>query len=524
MGPDATGRYFRAAAPIDNCRDAHGTLRATAASVMRTTKALMTRLGCAAAAALLGIAATGRAPAAQLELRDCILEHPFKLLAVTAQCAQLEVPEDYAAPGGAHLTLRLARISAISRRTRPEPLFVLAGGPGQGAADLYTSVLPAFGRIHRDRDIVLLDQRGTGASQPLNCPEEEEELDESTPQAARALTARCLASLTPRAHVAYYTTSLAVRDLEAARTALGYARIALYGASYGTRVAQHYLRHHPQQVAAVILDGVVPVELVIGPATALDAEAALGQILRRCAGEPACQGRFDATGDYRAVRAELAAHAVPVAASDPSGGAPRPLAFGPEQLATVLRLASYASEYAALLPLWLHGAHATHDYAPLAAQYLLLERSYGDLAVGMHHSVVCAEDVPFYGRVDRAALAPTYMGSRQVDALQAVCEVWPRGPMDADLHAPLHSLVPALLLSGSADPVTPPQYAHQAARGFAHAQEIVLQGFGHGQLTVPCIDGIMARFLDAPAQPLDISCSARARPMPFFTSVNGPAP
>ncbi|MBV8782882.1 MAG: alpha/beta fold hydrolase [Gammaproteobacteria bacterium] len=477
-----------------------------------------------AAGVLLGWGAAARAPAAGLALSDCVLEHPLKLIAVNAQCAQLEVPEDYAAPAGTHLALRVARIGAISRRKSPEPLFVLAGGPGQGAADLYTSVLPAFGRIHRERDIVLLDQRGTGASQRLNCPEEEEELDESTPEAVRALTARCLASLAPRARVAYYTTSLAVRDLDRARAALGYERIDLYGASYGTRVAQHYLRRYPQRVAAVILDGVVPVEMAMGPATALDAEAALGQILRRCASEPACRSRFDAAADYRAVRAELAAHAVQVSATDPAGGAARALAFGPEQLATVLRLASYASDYAALLPLWLHGAHATHDYGPLAAQYLLLERSYGGLAVGMHHSVVCAEDVPFYGSVARGPLAATYMGARQLDALEAVCRVWPRGPVDEDLHAPLHSSVPALLLSGGADPVTPPQYAHQAARGFAHAQEIVLEGFGHGQLTVPCMDRVMASFLDAPAAALDISCTARARPMPFFTSVNGPAP
>ncbi|MBV9620195.1 MAG: alpha/beta fold hydrolase, partial [Gammaproteobacteria bacterium] len=374
------------------------------------------------------------------------------------------------------------------------------------------------------RDIVLVDQRGTGASGPLNCPEDEAQLDERTPGAVRALTARCLAALAPGAQVGLYTTSLAVRDLEAARIALGYERLDLYGASYGTRVAQHYLRHYPSRVDAVILDGVVPVELLIGPGAALDAEAALRQILGRCAAQAPCRARFDAERDYQAVRAALAARAVPVRASDPRDGAPRPLEFGAEQLATVLRLASYASEYAALLPLWLHDARASGDYVPLADQYLLLDQAYGGLAVGMHHSVVCAEDVPYYGRLDRGALAATYMGTRQVDALEAVCQVWPRGPMDADLHAPLHSEVPALLLSGGADPVTPPAYAHQAARAFAAAQELVLPGFGHGQLTVPCVDRLMARFLSAPRARLDGECTRRARPLPFFTSLNGPAP
>jgi pimeloyl-ACP methyl ester carboxylesterase len=194
----------------------------------------------------------------------------------------------------------------------------------------------------------------------------------------------------------------------------------------------------------------------------------------------------------------------------------------------VLRLLSYTSEYAALLPLVLHAAAAHEDYAPLAAQYLMVERAYAQtIAVGMHNSVVCAEDVPRFADhpVDRARLAATYLGTRQLDGLVSVCRVWPRGEVDADLHAPLTSTVPALLLSGSDDPATPPAFAHEAADAFTHHLEVVLEGFGHGQLTAPCLDRLMAQFVArGSVEGLDVSCARAARPLPFFTSLSGPSP
>jgi len=176
----------------------------------------------------------------------------------------------------------------------------------------------------------------------------------------------------------------------------------------------------------------------------------------------------------------------------------------------------------------LHAAAERDDYAPLASQFLLVERAYGEVvAIGMHNSVVCSEDVPFIDphTIDRAHLAATYLGTRQLDGLFAVCRLWPRGPVDADLHAPLASEVPALLLSGSDDPVTPPEYAKEAARSFPHSLQVVLEGFGHGQLTAPCMDRVLAQFVEhASVDALDVSCTREARPLAFFTSLNGPPP
>jgi len=140
----------------------------------------------------------------------------------------------------------------------------------------------------------------------------------------------------------------------------------------------------------------------------------------------------------------------------------------------------------------LHGATASANFTPLASQFLMVNRSYGDaLAYGMHNSVVCTEDVPFWdlAKVNRAEMEKTYLGTAQLDGLKSMCSVWPRGPIDPDFHADLHSEVPALILSGGDDPVTPPADAELARRGFSHSIHVVMKGFGHGQLTAPALIG-----------------------------------
>ena len=469
------------------------------------------------------------APARVLPLAACELRQPLDLRLVQAQCGRLAVPENPAAAQGRRIELRVAVVPAISTRKLPDPLFVLAGGPGMGATSFYTSVAPVFERIHRDRDIVLVDQRGTGGSNALDCESSDEDLYQSTTAEIVGETERCLRMLSARADVRFYTTSLAVQDLDRVRAALGYDRINLYGSSYGTIVAQQYLRRFPNRVRSVILDGVVPPQLALGATSALDAQAALSSIFSRCVRQSACHSRFgDPAAAFRQVREQLAGHPVWVDLTDPTSGEPYRLQFTSAHLSMVLRLASYTPELAALLPLDLHEADASGNFTPLAGQFLLIDRVYGDsIAEGMNDAVVCSEDVPFY-RIDaqqRAQLAQTFLGTAQLDGLEAICRVWPRGPVDPDFHQPLRSDVPALLLSGSNDPVTPPRYAAQALRGFAHGLNLVMPGFGHGQLTDPCIAGVMARFVrSASVSGLDTACTRHLSPLPFFLTRNGPTP
>ncbi len=483
-------------------------------------------LFCLAAA----LPAAGRARAAgPLALSPCELRQSEELTLIPAQCGRLAVAENPAAPHGRQIELSVAVVPAVNIRKRPDPFFVLAGGPGMAATSFYASVAPVFAQIHRDRDIVLVDQRGTGGSNALDCESSEEDLYQSSTADIIAETERCLKMLGTRADVRFYTTSLAVQDLDRVRVALGYGRINLYGSSYGTIVAQQYVRRFPDRVRSVILDGVVPPQLALGATSALDAQAALSSIFSRCVRQPACHARFgDPAASYRQVRETLAAHPVWVDLTDPTSGEPYRLQFTRDQLAMVLHLASYTPELAALLPLDLHEAGATGDFAPLAGQFLLIDRVYGNaVAEGMNYTVVCSEDVPFY-HVDeeqRAELARTFLGTSQLDGLEAVCRNWPRGPVDPDFHQPLHSQVPALLLSGGNDPITPPRDAALASRGFAHSLSLVIPQFGHGQLTDPCMAGVMAQFVRrASVAGLDTACTRRLSPVPFFLTRNGPAP
>jgi len=473
--------------------------------------------------------AAGTAYAA-LTFTPCMLTHPTRLMSLKAECATLEVPENPSGEGR-RITLSIVRDPAISERKAPDPLFILAGGPGMGAQEMYAGAASAFGRISRDRDIILVDQRGTGRSTPLNCDldPDGELLDgrETKPEEIDAAARVCLDKLRAKHDVRQYTTSVAVRDLETVRQALGYPSINLYGISYGTRVAQHYLRRHPDRVRSVILDGVVPPGLALGPAIATDAEAALARIFKRCTAQPACRSAFgDPTATYRSLLAQLRAAPREVRLPDPRTGEPRTLRFGHRHLAAVLRLSSYSAAQASLLPIALHEAATKDNFTPLASSLLMLHGSLeGSIAAGMHYSVVCSEDIPFVGDVDRARLGTTYMGTEMIDTLQRVCASWPRGPVDADFREPLSTAVPVLLLSGADDPVTPPSYGEAALRGLADARHVVLADAGHGQLGAPCMDKVLRDFIDT-AQPskLDLKCLDKRSTAPFFTSLAGPPP
>lgn len=465
---------------------------------------------------------------AALKLEECRLQHPERLASYEARCGELEVAENPDAPSGPKIRLRIAVVDSVDQRGATDPVFVLAGGPGQAATDFYASAAPAFARVQRDRDLVLVDQRGTGGSNSLKCeyPDEQEQAELSAAE-IQHYTRRCLESLNgdPR----YYTTSVAVRDLDAVRAALGYERINLYGVSYGTRVAQHYLRRYPQRTRSVILDGVVPPEQILGIDSALIAERALARIFERCGAEPACNAAFtDPAAQFLRLRTDLARTPAEITLADPATGTVERTSFRLAHLQVAVRLLSYAPERAALLPLLLDQAVSRRNLAPLAAQSRMIADRLADaIAVGMHNAVVCTEDAPYFdiSAIDRGALAGTYLGTVQLDGLIEMCRVWPRGRMDADFHAPLLSTVPVLLLSGSADPVTPPEYAERAMATLRNAKHVVLEGQGHGQLAVGCVPRLMAEFLaSAKLEDLDITCTRNAAPAPFFTSFSGPAP
>ena len=489
----------------------------------------MKRLG-VLAGLLLGLPLVTAAAEPTLILTPCRIEHPARIAALPAECGTFEVAENPAAPSGRKIALFVARVPAINLNKAPDPLFLIAGGPGTSTVDLYTSATAPFDRVRRDRDIVLVDQRGTGRSHRLDCHYEEQDRLESVDEnQAAPESIRCRDELSKTSDLRQYTTSIAVQDLDAVRAALGYQRINLYGQSYGTRVAQHYARRYPRSTRTLILDGVLNPEIVLGPAIAIDAERALERILARCKSDASCVKAFkDPMGDYEALRERLAKKPMGATVSDASTGRPIEFAFTTRHLSAVLRFASYNDDQAALLPLSLHLALAEGNIMPLANQFRVFARSLSEaFAYGMHNSVACSEEAPFIDltKLDLNALRATHMGAEQVEQLVEACRDWPRGVVDPDLHAPIKSAAAALLLSGSDDPVTPPEYAALAQKGFADSKHVIIGGHGHGQLTAPCVDRLIAKFVEAgSAKDLDATCTEKIPPMAFFTTLAGPAP
>jgi pimeloyl-ACP methyl ester carboxylesterase len=476
---------------------------------------------------ILGVSTWYSAAADALPLVQCRLEHPLKLTSVEARCASLSVPLDRSRPDAEKIALHVALVPALNRRSTSAPLFLLAGGPGQSASDLYVAQSAAFARINRDHDIVLVDQRGTGRSSALDCeyPEDWQEPVDPMP-ALRQATQACLAKFGDR--VRFYTTSIAVQDLEAVRAALGYEQVDLYGASYGTRVAQLYMRRFPTRTHAAILDGVSYPEQIIGPDTPKDGERALQLIVARCKTAQDCAAAYpDLQQELDGLLKQFGTQRIGMTLEDPNDGNPKQIEFTRSILAAALRFLSYSATQAALLPALIHQA-AHGSLKPLAAQTVMSTRQIGDqLAAGMQYSVLCSEDAPFISTasIDRAALGKTYQGTDQIDAMLEVCKLWPRGPMDPDLHSPLHSDVPTLLLSGEADPVTPPADAERAAQGLTAKRLVVLGGEGHGQLNVSCVPRLMAAFLNAPdPEGLDTACLRSHSVEPFFVNMAGPSP
>ena len=337
----------------------------------------------------------------------------------------------------------------------------------------------------------------------------------------------CLATL--NADPRYYTTATAVADLEQVRAALGYAQWDLYGVSYGTRVAQHYLRRHPDAVRAVVLDGVLPPDQALGPDIAQNAQTALDALFARCAATPACQARFpEPAAQFARLAARLRAAPIDVSTPDPVTGRTVTTTLTYGHLAATVRMLSYAPESAALVPLMLDEAEARANFTPLAVHARRIEAELDQsINVAMHNSVVCSEDVPFYADADTLwpELERTYLGTEQVRMLQTVCAQWPRGPVDDDLREPLHSDTPVLLLSGEFDPVTPPVYAERAAAGLRSSRLIVAPGQGHGVAGRGCLPDLIGDFVRAGSgAALDTTCVQRLAADPFFVDLMGPPP
>jgi pimeloyl-ACP methyl ester carboxylesterase len=480
---------------------------------------LLTLAGCGSTPA-----ATGTDDQPQLALAPCRLNAPGLVDYLPARCATLTVFEDRAGQSGRTIDLHIAVVPAISRSPAPDPLFFLAGGPGQSATESYPLLAPALAEINQQRDIVLVDQRGTGRSHPLRCAGSPEGALSVPDEQLASLLRDCLAR--PAADPRLYTTSIAIDDLDQARAALGYQQINLLGVSYGTRAALTYLHRYPGRVRSAILDGVVPQDQALGANVARDAQRALDRICERCAAETACAQAFpNVRAEFAGLLEELDRQPARVSLAHPVTGKLVELTFNRDMLATGVRLLSYAPETAALLPLLIHTTHATGDKRLLAAQALLVTDQLGDMiSNGTNLSVLCAEDAPLLG-AGQSQAASAYLGDSEIVKIEQACAIWPGGAIPADFKQPVASNVPVLLLSGEDDPVTPPANAEQAARTLPNSLHLVAPGQGHNVIVRGCLPHVAADFVAAGAVAgLDSACVKDIRPMSFFIDFSGPEP
>uniref|UniRef100_A0A7C4KGF5 Alpha/beta fold hydrolase n=1 Tax=Anaerolinea thermolimosa TaxID=229919 RepID=A0A7C4KGF5_9CHLR len=461
-----------------------------------------------------------------LRLEDCLLSAPGQPVQVVARCGQLEVPENPADPNGRTIRLNVAVVKAQSSNPAPDPLFMLAGGPGQAASEAFLPMLPLLERVTFKRDVVLVDQRGTGKSNPLHCESavESEPLGGRLPYADevyRQMTHCVQEEL--RGDPRFYTTEIAMQDLEAVRKALGYGQVNLLGVSYGTRAALTYMRLYPQNVRTAILDGVVPPGWAIGQSLRRDAQRALDLIFTRCAGDPACREAFpNLSEEWKQLLQRLRQTPAEVSVPHPTTGEATAISLSAETVGMMVRLISYSSDYAALLP-WLIHTAAQGDLQPLAAQYLLALKGNDTLIEeGLFFAVLCSEDVPLLPPEGEPG---EYFFYDVSETWRAACRAYPSNPQARAGEAFPVLKIPTLLISGEADPVTPPENAEAARQYLPDSLHVVLPGMGHGNFYVGCVPGLVRQLIEkASVEGMDSGCVARTTPLPFFISSLGPQP
>ncbi len=441
------------------------------------------------------------------------------------QCGQVQRPLDPARPEGVQIDVHYVVVPALARNKRPDPVVMLAGGPGQSAISLAGSVMPLFTRLNNRRDIVFVDQRGTGRSAPLECedPRHQTVAEQSDParQLDQLRTCRAQLEKLPYGDLRYYTTHLASQDLEAVRRHLGAPQLNLVGASYGTRAGLDYLRQFPQAVRRVLLDGVAPPDMVLPASFSTDGQAAFDAVIAACEADAVCRRHQPGLRTTWSGWLQRLPHSVTV--QHPLSGQPETFMLTREMVLSAVRGALYAPVLAQALPLAIQEAAKGRVQPLLTLSTGLSLRKSNALATGMHFSVVCAEDMP---RLAQSTDRPgADFGDEGVQLYRKVCAEWPRGPVPAAFYTLPQSPAPVLLLSGGIDPATPPRHGERVAQALGpKARHAVVPNAGHGVMGQGCMPDVMQRYVDAEddaaALAVDLRCVQNMPRPPFFRPLN----
>ena len=410
------------------------------------------------------------------------------------QCGQIQRPLNPQQAQGRKIALHFIVLAAQDKNKAPDPVFLLAGGPGQSAISVASWIQAVFGKLQRRHDLVFVDQRGTGKSALLACPEEDDLQGIGQKDYAVMQVLKCKANLEklPYGDLRFYTTDIAMQDLDAVRAALHYEKINLIGVSYGTRAALEYQRQFPTRVRRSVLDGVVLPDRMADDA---DLQTALNNLLKDCAADVRCQKAYPTLAeDWKSLLASL-----PVSAllTHPRLGTRIRAAVTRDDVLNWVATILYSPVNSAGLPYAIEQARAA-DFNPLLAlSGTGALPNPGSIATGMHFSTVCSEE---YNRMTHAENPDpeSDFGDLHNRQYLKICAQWPRADVPAGFYAIPLSAAPVLLLSGGLDPVTPPWHAARVAQALGPmARHIVLQHSGHGMLQQPCITDLATRFINA---------------------------
>lgn len=443
------------------------------------------------------------------------------------RCGKYEVYEDRAAQAGRRISLNIVVVPALSATPASDPVFWLHGGPGAAA----TQTVPAadkggfLGQLRQDRDLVFVDQRGTGNSNPLNCDlgDNPAELQQFFGELFSLEKVRqCREKLTQIANLALYTTPIAMDDLDEVRAALGYEKINLVAASYGTIAALVYMRQHSDHLRAVFLAGVANTNIRQPLPFAAGAQHAMDLLFEDCAADKACRAEFpNLKKEFGEVLARFNHGPVTAKLFNMTTKQEQAVSITRGNFVERIRLLLYTTTFGRFVPLIIHRAFAG-DYLPfetLAVRY----NPGGILARGMYMTVTCSESVPFIARQDIITQTRgTFVGDYRVKVHLAACKEWPRGNIPRSFIDPVKSATPVLMISGELDASTPPSLGNEALKTLPNGRQIGIRYYGH-QIDGSCIGNLMADFIaKGSTKDLDTTCTKEIRRPPFATELPGP--
>ena len=446
---------------------------------------------------------------AKVQLSFCTLPE----LTGPAQCGTTYMRENPADPSSRKIPVRIAVVPAKSSPLT-DPIVPLMGGPGESAISAAAIYARQFEALLEHRDLLLVDQRGTGQSAPLRCDlystaHPEASLRDVFPAAAAE---RCETTLREQADLTQYGYARFADDLESIRIALGYNSLNIFAGSYGTRAAAVFLRAYPKSVRTAFLGSVVPIDIAQPLPMAQTAQNAIDGLFEACAADPSCHGAFPhLRAEFEEIEKQLT-QGVEVTIPNQTGRFP--LARG--RVIEWMRSLLYRPKTASDIPWYIHQAHGG-NWDPIVAAILSESRAVDqELSLGLLFAITCNEDIPF---LDEHAITEktqgTYLGDYRVRQQQAACESWPRSPLPAGYRDPVRSSVPTLFVSGDNDGGTPLSFMAHVAAGFSKGVEVIAHGQGHTEWS-DCVGGLYQRLVESGSTRELAGATCAPMPRPAF--------